>query len=143
MKKVFVLPAGEDWIVDRFVNEWTVDNGDITVANPRDCDVVWLFADWCWSRVSIGFLSAKKVLTTIHHVVPDKFGPAQRQEFLLRDRYTTAYHVPNTHTESFIKELTDRPIHVVPYWANNTLFKLVTLETIKDVAAIKPTKQRL
>ena len=30
MKKVFLLPAQEDWIVDRFVKEWNYDNLDIT-----------------------------------------------------------------------------------------------------------------
>lgn len=123
MKKVFVLAPKEDWIVDRFVKEWTEDNRDVTVDDPKHCDVVWLLADWCWTRVPVGYLATKKVLVTVHHVVPDKFQTKERQEFLLRDRYVAAYHVPNKHTETFVRALTDKPVHVIPYWANQHIWR--------------------
>lgn len=123
MTKAFVLAPNEDWIVDRFASEWTRDNADMAEPDPRKCDVVWLMADWCWTRVPLGCLATKKVLTTIHHVVPDKFGYREKQDFLLRDRYTTAYHVPNKHTEAFVRSLTERPIHLIPYWANQLIWR--------------------
>lgn len=123
MRKVFALAPKEDWIVDRFVKEFNADNHDIAVTNPKQADVIWLFADWCFAQVPTSLLATKKVITTIHHVVPDKFGPAQLQEFKLRDQFTSAYHVPNVHTEAFIKPLTQRPIHVIPYWANQHIWK--------------------
>ena len=123
MNSVFVLAPGEDWIIDRFVREWTCDNGDITVADPRVADVIWLMADFCWTHIPIGILARKKVITSIHHVVPEKFGPEQRREFVARDRITTAYHVPNKHTEAFIRPLTQKPIHVINYWANQTIWR--------------------
>lgn len=123
MTRAFVLAPNEDWIVDRFASEWTRDNPDIAEPDPRKCDVVWLMADWCWTRVPLGCLATKKVLTTVHHVVPDKFGYRERQDFLLRDRYTTAYHVPNRHTESFVRSLTGKPVHLIPYWANQHIWR--------------------
>lgn len=143
-KKVFVLPPGEGWIVDRFVDEWNIDNADISVSHPRDADVIWLYADWCWSRLAApGLLSGKKVITTIHHVVPEKFDQAAKNEFNIRDTYTTVYHVPNKYTEEFVRKLTNKPVHVIPYWANGSIFKITTMETIDNVKPIKPTKQRL
>ena len=61
MKKVFVLPAGEDWIVDRFVSEWNEDNLDISTKDPREASIVWLMASWCWSQMPLQILSTKKV----------------------------------------------------------------------------------
>jgi len=123
MKKAYVLAPGEDWIVDRFVKEWSEDNRDVTVPDPRDADVVWLLADWCWTKIPLAWLAAKQVLVTVHHVVPDKFGTKERQEFLLRDRYVAAYHVPNEHTARFVRGLTERPVHVIPYWANQRIWR--------------------
>lgn len=123
MRKVYLLAPGENWIVDRMVDEWTVDNPDITTDDVRASDVVWLLADWCWARLGPAALSGRKVLTTVHHVVPDKFGNCERQDFLLRDRFTTAYHVYNEHTRALIEPLTSKPIHLVPYWANQRIWR--------------------
>jgi hypothetical protein len=83
--------------------------------------VIWLLADFCWQRVA-NFLHGKKVLTTIHHIVPEKFGSHERMDFQLRDDVTTAYHVYNQHVYDFIRPLTAKPIHLVPYWANQKIW---------------------
>lgn len=126
MKKVFVLAPSEDWIVDRFVNEWNEDNADISVTGrdgPFACDVIWLMADWMWKIVPRTLLLSRKVLTTVHHIVPEKFGPNEWHDFQQRDLITTAYHVPNKYTEAFIRPLTQKPIHVIPYWANQKIWR--------------------
>lgn len=123
MNKVYVLAPGEDWIVDRFVKEWNVDNVDINASSPLEAEVIWLLADWAWAQVPYYLLNDKKVLTTIHHIVPEKFGALQLQDFMARDAVTSAYHVPNKHTEAFIRPLTKRPIHVIPYWANQRIWR--------------------
>lgn len=124
MRKVYVLKPGEDWIVDRFVDEWNIDNADIVASDIHGADVIWLMAEWCWNRLPSYMLAPRrKVITTVHHIVPQKFNDIARQEFAQRDRYTTAYHVPNKHTEAFIRPLTQKPIHVIPYWANERIWK--------------------
>lgn len=123
MKKVFVLAPREDWIVDRFTKEWNQDNFDISVASPADADVIWLMADWCWKNVDTDLLSLKRVITTIHHIVPSKFDDAAKYDFKKRDVYTDAYHVPNEHTKAFIQPLTKKPIHVINYWANDKIWR--------------------
>lgn len=121
--RVFMLAPNENWICDRIVDEWCTDNPDISTRNPRDASVIWLYSDWCWTKLGPGLLSNRKVLTTVHHVVPDKFGNRERQDFLLRDQFTTAYHVYNVHTLDFIRPLTDKPIHLIPYWANQRIWR--------------------
>lgn len=121
--KVFVLRPNEEWIVDRFANEWNQDNSDISVDSPSSADVIWLLSDWCWKQLPIELLASKKVITTIHHIVPEKFGRNETLDFLLRDKITSAYHVPNKHTYDFIRSLTNKPIHLIPYWANQNIWK--------------------
>jgi hypothetical protein len=128
MNKVYVLPPKEDWIVDRFVKEWNEDNADISVYHPKDAHVVWLLADWCWEGLSnAGLLRYKKVITTVHHITPEKFGFKELDDFRQRDLVTTAYHVYNERTHSFIRPLTEKPIHLIKYWANQKIW-LPTLD---------------
>lgn len=121
--KVFTLAPQENWIVDRFASEWNADNADIATSDPREADVIWLFADWAWSHLSFDLLRSRKVLTTIHHIVPDKFHGPQRYEFQARDELTNVYHVPNERTRDFVSTLTSKPIHVIPYWANQKIWR--------------------
>ncbi len=123
MNKVFVLAPNEDWIVDRFVREWNEDNADISVSEMYQSDVVWLLADWAWNHLPGYELLNRKVITTVHHIVPEKFGTMQQQEFRQRDRYTTVYHVYNESTLEFIRPLTNKPIHYIPYWANQKIWR--------------------
>ena len=123
MSKVYVFPPGEDWIIDRFTKEWYEDNPDISTTDPRLASVIWLFSDWCWKNISIDFLRTKKVITTIHHIVPEKFNEREILEFKQRDSITTLYHVPNIHTKEFIRKYTNKEIVVIPYWANQKIWK--------------------
>ena len=129
--KVYVHPAKEDWIVDRFVNEWNVDNKDISTSNPIKADVIWLLASWCWKHLPYELLDNKKVITTIHHIVPEKFDSFAQRDFLLRDNITSCYHTYNESTKTFIQQITTKPIHVIPYWANQNIWRITS--TKQDV----------
>lgn len=143
MNKVYVLPPGEQWIVDRFVSEWNEDNADISVTNPNDADVIWLLADWCWNQLPAQLLQDKKVITTVHHIVPDKFYHSRSAlaDFQARDQITDLYHVYNKRAEEFIRPLTQKPICIIEYWANDSIFKLT--KDLNHVEGIKPTMQRI
>lgn len=137
MNTVFVLPPGENWIVDRFVKEWYEDNPDICTNDPAKADVIWLLADWCWQRLPFDLLEKKKVITTLHHVVPEKFGPLERIDFMQRDLITDVYHVPNQRTLQFIRQLTQKPIHEIPYWANQRIWcKTGNKQDIRDLLCV-------
>jgi len=121
-KKVFVLAPKEDWIIDRFVHEWSKDNSDITVSNPESADVIWLLADFCWQHIPRAILKSRKIIITIHHIVPSKFGANEKAEFSVRDQYINVYHVPNKRTYDFVKTLTSKPIYIIGYWANSDIW---------------------
>jgi hypothetical protein len=123
MNRVFLLRPSEDWIVDRIVQEWYQDNSDISTLDPRSSDVIWLAASWCYKNIDRSILKSKKVITTVHHIVEEKFDDNKLREFLDRDELTTVYHVPNFRTESFLRKITKKPIEVIPYWANQKIWK--------------------
>lgn len=124
--KVYFHAPKEDWIVDRFKKEWDEDNADISVPDLHQASVMWLCADWCWKDLFNHFsdpFRTKKVLVTVHHIVPEKFKVQDAVEFKFRDEFVTAYHVPNQHTYDFIRPLTEKPIHVIGYWANQKIWR--------------------
>lgn len=123
MTKVFVLPAREDWIVDRFVFEWTNDNKDISVNDPYEADVIWLMASWCWNHLPTQILTKKKVVATIHHIVPEKFNELKKMDFENRDKFVDLYHVYNEETKKFVESLTKKPVTLIEYWANQNIWK--------------------
>ena len=123
MNKVYIHPAEEDWIVDRFVKEWYEDNSDISTIDPFKSDVIWLLAGWRWADVArVKNLCEKKILTTVHHIVPEKFDDTALHSFRVRDTITTAYHVYNESTLNFISSYTKKPIHLIEYWANQKIW---------------------
>lgn len=127
MTKVWVLAPNENWIVDRFAKEWYEDNKDISTSNINDANVIWALADWCFDKISQQILQqvllgTKKIVTTIHHITPEKFGFAEKNAFALRDKYTTLYHVYNERTLEFVKQYTTKKVVLIPYWANQKIF---------------------
>ena len=114
--KVFVLAPQENWICDRIAEEWNKNNPEIKCDNPQEADVLWLLAGWCWNHIHPDILSAKKTIITVHHIVPDKFTDQKHEEFVIRDRFIDAYHVPNKKTALLVRQLTQKPIFIIPYW---------------------------
>lgn len=120
--KVFVLAPQEDWICDRLVKEWYENFSNHSTENIYECDVIWLLAGWCWNHIPVDLLKNKKVIVTEHHIVPEKFTQEKFDNFKIRDQFVDCYHVPNSKTESFLKQLTNKKIAVISYWLNDKLW---------------------
>jgi glycosyltransferase involved in cell wall biosynthesis len=114
--KVFCLAPRENWICDRISDEWYNNCPEVSTKNISEADVIWLLASWCWNQVHPDLLASKKVVATVHHIVPEKFNSQKRSDFLLRDRFVDLYHVPNKKTCEFVKSLTKKPIAIAGYW---------------------------
>ena len=121
--KIFALKPSENWICDRFVEEWKTNFPSLNTDNPQEADIIWLLADWCWDQINPELLSQKKVVATVHHIVPEKFDEKEKRNFLIRDRVINCYHVPCKKTRDQIRGLTDKPIHTFPFWVNQAIWK--------------------
>lgn len=129
--KIFVLAPEEEWVCDRFVTEWKSFYKN-TVNDPRDADIIWLLAEWAWKIIDINILKEKIVIASIHHLVPDKFGINEEEEFHFRDQFIDCYHVPCNKTQNQIKILTNKPIFNQPFWVNQNIWKIST-NTVNEI----------
>ena len=129
--KIFALAPKENWICDRFVHEWNEKFKEVSVQHPKDADIIWLLADWCWNQMHPDLLREKTVVASVHHIVPDKFGSSEQNEFKTRDQFIDYYHVPCEKTKEQIENHTNKPIWVMPFWVNSQMwFKIAEDKTV-------------
>jgi len=121
--RIFALPPRENWICDRFVNEWNDNNLKTYTNHPDNADIIWLLADWCWNQIPKSYLENKKVCASVHHLVPEKFGWEEMKEWVERDKFIDFYHVPCEKTRDQIKNITKKPIYTFPFWTNSKMWK--------------------
>jgi glycosyltransferase involved in cell wall biosynthesis len=117
--KVFTLKANENWHSDILYEEWKKYTNNIHTDDLNEADILWLLPAWQWRRIPPYFLINKKVVVTVHHMVPEKFNKA---EFMERDIYVQKYHVPCKKTYDFISRYTNKPIEIIGYWLNKELW---------------------
>src|SRR5574338_725024 len=122
MTSVYVNDAEEDWVCDRFAREWRAAHG----FAPRDAKILCLLAGWKWNDFSFRkntsfYMNRSAVVVTVHHIDDDKF---DAQNFAMRDTLVTAYHVPCERTRMQVARHTSKPIHVIPFWVNDELWRV-------------------
>jgi len=129
--RIYFNKVKEDWIVDRYINEWNQYNYKSVRSPFISNTLIWIIAPWTWRNVSKRNLKKQKVICTIHHIDEDKFNDVEREEFLERDKYVDFYHVISSKTHSQVKKLTEKPIFVIPFWVNQNLwFEIKDLDTL-------------
>lgn len=122
--KVFCHIPRENWFGDRYGAEYKKHSRHTVSHTDLNCDVVWLLASWCWKQIPVQILKAKKIICTIHHIVPDKFNAAAKHDFYMRDQFIDAYHVPCEQTRTFISQHTKKPVHKLCYWVDPGLWPI-------------------
>ena len=120
--RIYFNKVKEDWIVDRYINEWNQYNYKSVRSPFISNTLIWIIAPWTWRNVSKRNLKKQKVICTIHHIDEDKFNDIEKEEFLERDNYIDFYHVISNKTYSQVNKLTDKPIFVIPFWVNQNLW---------------------
>ena len=138
--KIYCHAPNENWICDRIVREWCEYMPQTVTHNIHEADIIWLLAGWCWNQIHPDILQKKKVLVTEHHIVPEKFDSERLRNFLIRDQFADAYHVPNEKTASFIRPLTKKPIYVVEYWYDPRLWFSEDKEKCRELLGISNDK---
>ena len=113
--KVFTLKANENWHSDVYREEWKRNAKDYHTEDINEADVLWLLPAWKWREVPAQYLIHKKIIVTVHHIVPKKFN---KQGFLQRDQFVDKYHVPCRKTYDFVSQHTKKPIEIIGYWLN-------------------------
>ena len=129
--KIYSLRANENWICDRFVDEWETHNPDIVTQNPYESNILWLVASWAWNRVPVDLLQHKKVVATVHHLDLEKFDENAQKSFFFRDQFVDVYHVPCKLTADQISPYTEKPIWVQPFWVNQNVWHKIESKNLR------------
>ena len=119
---VYLNKISENWIVDRFRNEWYQQNKSNSTKIVYKSNVIWLIAPWNWKNVSKKQLKKRKVLCTIHHIDENKFDEKESNEFIERDKYINEYHVVSKNTYKQVSKLTKKKITTLPFWINTDIW---------------------
>lgn len=123
--KLYINKPKEDWVVDRFIEEWNTMNFE-TSTNPfLGKKVIWLISPWTWKKIPFYLLKKNKVICTIHHIDEDKFDELEEKNFNSRDKIVDVYHVISQKTYDQVKKLTNKPIVNFPFWVNQHLWKSI------------------
>ena len=119
---LYINSAKEDWVVDRFINEWNKFNYKQLNSYRINGKLIWLIAPWTWRKIPIKYLNRNKVLCTIHHIDEDKFTDVEKEDFAERDKIVDEYHVISNKTLNQVKEYTSKPITKIPFWVNQNIW---------------------
>ncbi len=119
---LYINSAKEDWVVDRFINEWNKFNYKQLNSYRINGKLIWLIAPWTWRKIPIKYLNRNKVLCTIHHIDEDKFTDVEKEDFAERDKIVNEYHVISNKTLNQVKEYTSKPITKIPFWVNQNIW---------------------
>ena len=120
--KVYLNNLNENWVVDRFRNDWIAKNPSLYSEKVENCEIIWLISPWTWKNTSKRHLKQKKVLCSIYHLDFEKKSTSEEKEFYKRDKFVDSYHVISQHTYKDLKKLTDKPIKYLPYWIDDNIF---------------------
>jgi len=130
--KIYTLKANENWICDRFAEEWIKYNGHLHEPDPRKADIIWLLSSWQWKNIPLNLLASKKIVATIHHIVPEKFKQQQYKNFRELEKFVDLYHVPSKKSLDQMKLLTTKPIKQIPFWVNQDLWYPLDKNNIRE-----------
>jgi len=126
--KIFTLKANENWICDRFAEEWIKYNGDLNEPDPRKADIIWILSSWQWKNIPLSLLANKKIVVTIHHIVPEKFSKQKYTDFKELEKFVDVYHVPSQKSKKQVEALTEKTIKEIPFWVNQDLWFVLNKE---------------
>ena len=60
--KVYLSNLNESWVVDRFKNDWLLNNSNISTRSITKSDIIWIIAPWTWKKISKRQLKKKSCL---------------------------------------------------------------------------------
>ena len=120
--KVYLSNLNESWVVDRFKNDWLLNNSNISTRSITKSDIIWIIAPWTWKKISKRQLKKKKVVCSIYHINFSKFDDDDKIEFYERDKFVDIYHVISNKTAEQVRTLTNKKIVSIPFWVDSDIW---------------------
>ena len=116
--KIFILAEKEGWITDVLEKEWILGNSNLYTNNYQEADIIWILSNYIVQRIPLSVLMRKKVITTIHHMVPEKMDQNRINHYKYLDKVSNKFHVICNHTYEQLKRYVTKPIETKLFWTN-------------------------
>jgi glycosyltransferase involved in cell wall biosynthesis len=116
--KIYINHPGENWICDRLRKEFYQYNPEICTENIAEADTVWVISPWAFNYNN-PILKLKNVISTIHHIVPEKFN---EENVFNINKYSNKIHFVSDSTKIFLANYINKPSFTKHWWINNSLF---------------------
>lgn len=138
MEKIFILAEKENWITDELEREWInyIKNNNNLKEKYQytnsiiNADIIWILSDYIVHRVPKELFLSKRVITTIHHIVPWKMDQNKKNHFKYLDEISNEFVTNQIYCFNELKKYVTKPIKVIPFWHNeNVWFPLRNKQT--------------
>jgi len=123
--KIFILAARENWITDKLEDEWIENNKDLYTKNINEADVIWILSNYRIHQIPNEYYHQKKVITTIHHIVPWKMDKNLIEHYKRLDEITDVFVTNQPICKNTLSKYTSKPIKVLPLWHNEEMWKII------------------
>jgi glycosyltransferase involved in cell wall biosynthesis len=123
--KIFILAAKENWITDQLESEWIQNNREKYTTNIHEADIIWVLSNYIVKHIPHHILMNKKVITTIHHIVPEKMTIDKVNHFKYLDQVSTCFHTNNRICHQYLQNCMTKPVILKPLWTNQNTWKVV------------------
>lgn len=123
------LRDGTKWICDWFKEE-VYENCKCVelVTDVEEADIIWLIAPWSMSKLKCD-LSKKYVISTIHHIDPDKYSdPSVMERFHNIESVTNKFHTICAKTSEEFMKISKKDYFEQPFWANDLIYRKLDLD---------------
>tara|TARA_Y100001970_G_C14213069_1_gene848030 strand:- start:1553 stop:2491 length:939 start_codon:yes stop_codon:yes gene_type:complete len=121
--KIFIVYARENWITDELAKEWIQNNKELYTNNPLDADIIWILSNYVIQQLPYYIYKQKKVVCTIHHIVPSKVNQEKIKHFKILNQITDLFLTNQNICKKELEKYVSKPIKVVPLWNNENVWK--------------------
>tara|TARA_B100000579_G_scaffold8835_1_gene6629 strand:- start:1833 stop:2744 length:912 start_codon:yes stop_codon:yes gene_type:complete len=119
--KIYINKVSENWVVDRFREEWYLHNKNISTKNFFASDLIWLISPWTFKKGLLKLLRDKKLIYSIYHIEDDS-----KQNSLdgikKIDKFVTGYHTISLKTKLQLEKVTNKKVFYIPFWIDPTIW---------------------
>ena len=124
--KIFIIAAKENWITDQLYNEFVSSNKLLVTNNIYESDIIWILSNYMVYQINNKLLTSKKVITTIHHIVPWKMNEERIKHYKYLDSITNVFHSICDITTQELRKYTQKKIIKKPFWINQNLWREIS-----------------
>lgn len=121
--RIYILYAKENWITDVLTKEWIEHNKELYTENIQEADVIWILSNYIAKTIPMDILKNKKVITTIHHIVPWKVDQSKKHHFKFLNEITDIFTTNQEICKNTLEKYVTKPIKIIPLWNNENIWK--------------------